>query len=302
MSRYSYILYAIYCLISYQGTSQNKVVEKSTYTYKDTLQLDFYKSVENFDEKAPLILLLHGGGFASGKRDGGQESKFCEDMANMGYPVASMSYHLTRKNDPFNCDCTTENKMASFVSASEDLSDALNFLQQKSDLIFNRTKTVLVGSSAGAETILHLIFMGYDYRFKHINPVKISGLISFSGAISNAAYISKANAVPTLMIHGKKDRLVPFSTAPHHFCSEEKSGYLMLDGPETIAKNLKKQNTSYWLAFHPEEGHNMADKAFNETSLIDRFIQELVIKKRFGQIKFQLKDPKANYQTEPINQ
>lgn len=289
-------------LLFFQGIAQNDPIKKTTYTYKDTLQLDVYRSVKNWNPKAPLLVLLHGGGFASGNRDGGQESKFCKEMADLGYPVASMSYHLTRKNDPFDCDCASQKKMASFISASEDLSDALIFLQQKDDLPFDRDSIVLLGSSAGAETILHFAYMGNDYRFKHIKPVKISALISFSGAISNASYISKTNVVPTLMIHGKKDLLVPFGTAPHHFCSEEKNGFLMLDGPETIAKKLKQHNSSYWLAFDPEEGHDMADKAFLETGLVDRFIQELVIKKRFAQIGFQLRGHETNVQTESIGQ
>lgn len=288
MSQQKSILFLLFLAFLGQAIAQKSGVDKNTYTYKDTLKLDFYLRSHPGDQPAPLLVLLHGGGFANGMRDGKNETEFSRTMAQKGYAVASISYHLTRKNDPFNCDCSTEKKMATFVSAAEDLSDAIHFLSEKKELVFDRNKIILIGSSAGAEAILHAAFMSHHYRFSHIPGFPISGVISFSGAISNGSYISKSNAVPSLFIHGKKDELVPYGTAPHHFCDENRAGYLMLDGPETLSEKLKETNTSYILAFDPEGKHNWANKAYKEIDLVAYFIQNLVLEKKFIQSRMEL--------------
>ena len=57
----------------------------------------------------------------------------------------------------------------------------------------------------------------------------------------------------------------------------------MLDGPQSIVSKLKKQGASYILAFDPEGGHDWAFKAYKQTELVSRFIQDLVINKEFIQ-------------------
>ena len=290
MGKVRHIASLLFCLFWFVGIAQSPEVLKTSLTYKDTLQLDFYHTELSDKQPKLLLVLMHGGGFASGKKDGINESEFCKNMAARGYSVASISYRLTRKNDPFNCDCETSKKVGSFVSASEDLSDAIHFLKNEKKLVFDRNNIVLAGSSAGAEAVLHTAFMSDDYRFSHIRPIQISGVISFSGAIVNASYITKNNAAPSLFVHGEKDELVPFATAPHHYCSADKQGYLMLDGPQTIIENLKKQGGSYILAFDPEGNHDWANKGYSQTDLVARFLEELVENKKFVQTSILLKE------------
>ena len=277
-------------------------VEKTTYRYRDTLELDLYSGKSVSQQARPLLVLVHGGGFESGRRDGELESSFCLKMAEKGYLVASISYRLTRRNDPFSCDCDTKKKMESFVKASEDLSDAVHFILARKDLSFDRENLILAGSSAGAETILHSAFMAHDYRFNHIPRFPVSGIISFSGAVSDAAYITKSNAVPALLIHGKKDRLVPYGTAPHHLCEEERPGYLILDGSETISKQLTGLNTSYILVFDPEGTHDLCNEAYLQTELTDRFIRDLVLEKKFVQSVIELDDLSEGTDPNPAQQ
>jgi len=284
------LLFIILILYSFSGYTQDTIeVNKLTLTYRDTLQLDFYSPKNAQQAEMPLLLLMHGGGFAMGKRDGNLESRFCTEMAQKGYTVASISYRLTRLNDPLSCDCATDKKVKTFVDGAEDLADALVFLSNQQHLAFDRNKIILVGSSAGAETVLHLAYMNDDYRFKHINAVKIAGLISFSGAMMNASYINESNAVPALFIHGKKDPLVPYGTGAHHFCSVEKAGYLMLDGPKTMAEKLKKLSVSYYLAYDPEGDHDWANKAYQETEIIHAFIDDIILEKKVSNASFKSK-------------
>jgi acetyl esterase/lipase len=98
--------------------SGSEKVNRSTFVYRDTLKLDFYSLNRSFSENRPLIILVHGGGFSSGKRDGADEAEFSRKMARKGYAVASISYRLTRKGESFGCDCPAQTKIGTFVKAS----------------------------------------------------------------------------------------------------------------------------------------------------------------------------------------
>lgn len=54
-------------------------IEKSIHSYADTLQLDFYTAKEARATKdRPLLVVVHGGGFAEGRRDNPEETKFAQ--------------------------------------------------------------------------------------------------------------------------------------------------------------------------------------------------------------------------------
>jgi acetyl esterase/lipase len=264
-------------------------VSRSTLIYKDTLKLDFYSLPEAAADSRPLLVLMHGGGFSGGRRDGAGETEFCNAMALKGYAVASISYRLTRKGESFGCDCPAETKISTFVKAAEDLSDAVGYLISRQELpAFDRGRILLAGSSAGAEAILNAAFMSGHHDFKNIKRHKYAAVISFAGAMVNSTYINQDNALPVLFFHGKKDRLVPYGTEPHHYCPVGAEGYLMLDGPETMASRLAALGKSYLLAFDPEGGHEWANKAYGETDLIDDFIEKVVLQEGFQQTLMRL--------------
>lgn len=282
------------CLLILFGISPNiwaqdsGEMQKLTLLYKDTLALDFYNLKRETPGNQPLVVLVHGGGFSGGKRDGVGEEKFCRDMAELGYAVASLSYRLTRKGESFGCDCPSQAKINTFVAASEDLTGALEFLLARDDLIFDREKVVLVGSSAGAETVLNTAFMSAHHSFRHLNPPKIAGLVSFAGAVLQSSYINERNAVPTLLFHGEKDELVPFATAAHHYCSEEDPGYLVLDGSETIADRLETLGVPYVLAFDPDGTHDWANTAYEKVELVHHFLKDVVEAGHFEQKRIRI--------------
>jgi len=264
-------------------------IEKETLIYADTLKLDFYSLQDSVDPNRALILLVHGGGFSGGRRDNPEEVDFAKKMAAEGYAVASISYRLTRKGKSFGCDCPANEKIETFVSSVEDVTKAIQFLQEKSDYFkFDKQKTVLMGSSAGAEAVLNTAFLHKDSRFEHIEKVPIAGIISLSGAKMSTTAITKENAVPVLFIHGERDNLVPYATAAHHYCNPDDVGYLLLEGPRTMANELKKLQVSYILAFDSKGNHDWAGKGYTEVKLIHLFIEKIIIGKILMQKEIQI--------------
>ncbi len=229
-------------------------VDIGTYTYSvkdgEELKLDVYTPMYDSEYERATFIYVHGGGFQSGSRDEPLIQDFCKDIAKRGYVVASVSYRLTRKDTEtgFGCDCDAMDKLATFDNATMDLQDAIFFLiQQREMLGIDPQKIILAGSSAGAETVLNTAYtppMCYDLPS---GPVSYAGVISMAGAIPSLNVLYEESAIPSLFFHGTCDELVPYATAPHHYCDEDDPGYLELNGAYSIANKLDELGTPYWL-------------------------------------------------------
>ncbi|MFI2743286.1 alpha/beta hydrolase [Zhouia sp. PK063] len=244
---------------------QNQITRSTlNYAIKDgkKLDLDIYLNPNDKTENRPLFVFLYGGGFSGGSKNNEGEIKFAKTVAQKGYVVAVVDYRLTRKNKSFGCDFSAEGKRDVFKAASMDLLDALVFLKSRKTILkFDESKIILAGSSAGAETILetaynlHQLFPELDNKYKSIHPAAV---VSMAGAIIDARYITKENAIPGVFFHGDADKLVPFATAAHHYCKKEDPGYFILDGPVTITKKLKKLHASYLFYSFKGRGHEIS--------------------------------------------
>ncbi|MDP5062135.1 MAG: carboxylesterase family protein, partial [Maribacter sp.] len=263
-----------------QGSnSKPDAVQMKTYNYADTLQLDFYSIPSKDNQLKPTVVLVHGGGFTAGQRNGGDEKRLSKYLAAKGFNVASINYRLSRKGKSFGCDCPASIKIDTYVEAVADLSKAINYLT-KDSLPFKSdpNKIFLIGSSAGAETVLNFQFMRYDYRFKRLPypNAKIAGLVSFSGAVLNENYIDASNKTPALFFHGVKDSVVPYDTNPHRFCKATDVGFLQINGPKAIAERLFEVDGIYKIYFNAEGGHEWASLGYEFPDLIYEFLTDIL--------------------------
>src|SRR5690606_7856707 len=163
-------------------------VQQRTFTYADTLKLDFYDVKEDPLDKRPLLVVVHGGGFSVGKRDNPTEVKFSKTMAKMGYTVASLSYRLTRKGKAtgFGCDCPTQVKIETIKMSGEDVLNALHYVKNNNDQFradFDRV--VLIGCCAWAYAVINLAYIRVTdlYNDFHYSDQKFAGVVSFAGAL-----------------------------------------------------------------------------------------------------------------------
>lgn len=290
-----FIFCTLYFIISCETTTENRYLEpvfeeiqKQTFTYSDTLKLDFYDAKKDQLRKRPLVLLVHGGGFSGGKRDNSGELKFSQAMAKMGFTVASISYRLTRngKKTGFGCDCPTEEKLQTIKKSGEDVLKALHFLRTKNEeLKIDFDRIILVGSSAGAEAVVNLAYMKGSSLYNDLpyDDLEFAGIVSFAGALLELQNLTVDNAVPTMFFHGMKDRLVPYDIAPHHYCSEDDPGYLKLYGSKAMADKLKGMGVSYNLGSDPNGTHQWAGIPYTRTKSIAEFIYTAMIQGEFVQ-------------------
>lgn len=65
--------------------------------YSDTSSdrtLDLYTPAIESDNKLPVFLFIHGGGFSGGDKYNTSTEAFCSKLASFGYAVISMNYRL----------------------------------------------------------------------------------------------------------------------------------------------------------------------------------------------------------------
>lgn len=294
------VMFTIFILFSVQLFSQVRYLDqikdeiiKETFTYvsKDgqDLDLDVYRPEFDAEYERATIIYVHGGGFQRGERDNERITTFCTQLAERGYVAASISYRLTRKDTEsgFGCECPAEEKMNTFYAAMEDIQDATFFLiQNRESLGIDAQQIILAGSSAGAEAVLNAAYQPpYCYGLDS-GPVSYAGVMSMAGAVPDTIGIYDESAIPSLFFHGTDDPLVPYATAPHHYCEKEAPGYLVLHGPKTISRKLEQLNVPFWLHTTCGGGHEMASKPMTEYfDEIVEFCFNFVIKNA-GESKF----------------
>ncbi|MBT8319479.1 MAG: alpha/beta hydrolase, partial [Gramella sp.] len=222
-----YLFHFLILFISFQNIEAQelyldsifKVEKVKTEVYAEMdgeeLIIDFYQP-ENMQKKTPLIVFMHGGGFARGSPKNPQEVRFAKMAAAKGYTVGLISYRLLRKGKSFSCDFDAQGKIKTFQLAAVDFMDAVKFMYSNAERFnIDAEKIIVGGSSAGAEAVLNAVYnpdLMFDNPGKY-SDLRISAVISLAGAVLDARYLSEAESIPGIFFHGTDDNLVPYATA-----------------------------------------------------------------------------------------
>ncbi|MEG9327523.1 alpha/beta hydrolase [Salinimicrobium catena] len=253
----------------------------------EELVIDLYQP-KNSEGKTPLIIFMHGGGFSGGSPKNPQEVKFAKIAAARGYSVGLISYRLTRKGESFGCDFEAEGKIETFRAAAEDFMDSAGFMHKNAEKFgIDKEKIIVGGSSAGAEAVLNAVY-NPDLMFKDAekySDLKFSAVISLAGALVDVRYLTEENAVPGIFFHGTDDNLVPYATAPHHYCENNKPGYLILDGSKTIVEKLEELDTSYLFYTFKGARHEISGMPFDHLPQVFEFLKKVLFNKTTVQSK-----------------
>lgn len=265
----------ILMLFTYSAQAQKKI----TYAVKgkDTLYLDHYEPTTK--PNGMSIMFVHGGGFNSGN-PGGQKP-FAEGMRKRGYNVFVISYRLYLKGGSFGCNTATPVKLKAVSTAVEDAADAAKYIiVNASGLGVDTSKFFISGSSAGAETILQLMYNPWaptdKARYGYFATPRFKGALVFAGALIDINTLRQDNWVPMLLMHGTKDQLVPYGTAVHHYCNANSDGWLIMFGGKTILEQARQWNKPAVLYTYTGGGHEVANFMFREFDKIDAFMQDVV--------------------------
>ena len=187
------------------------------------LEMDFYRAAGRATP-APCVVMIHGGGWDNGDR--GQLPEVNHHLARLGYAVAAVSYRLA--------------PATRWPGQAEDVRSAIAYLKANAaELGIDPTRLVLMGRSAGGQIATAVAYSypdpavrgtvsfygphdqvfawGFSREDDILNAVKLlRQYLGGSPAEAAEAYrtasaylfVTKENAVPTLLVHGAMDSMV----------------------------------------------------------------------------------------------
>lgn len=240
----SIIVFGIKILKSKIPMKVEEDVEFKTYVYKDidnkSLKMDIYYP-NTVKEKYPLVYFCHGGGWISGFRNQPNNVSWCKYLASKGFCTASIDYRFGYKNSMMDI-------LSDYSDGLQYIKDKHESLKIDKDHI-----VLMGLSAGGHLSLLYATYhtsvnpkgkcmegvkavVGYypptqledllDEDNKSLfakfaisktlktdneedDPVEIDKIYNFYSPIT---YLTE-NMVPTLIVHGKMDNTVPYSSS-----------------------------------------------------------------------------------------
>ncbi|MEM7551416.1 MAG: alpha/beta hydrolase [Bacteroidota bacterium] len=188
------------------------------------LLLDIYRP-NTKREDLPLLVLIHGGGFKTGSKEG--LSKLASQIAQNDIIVAAINYRLIDVEESLQAG------LRGIIDAVFDTKSAIRFLMSYNKRYkFDTDRIYVGGHSAGAITALHTAYLDQSYEVVWMGGIElldyvelngglrgnsgnqltlspsIKGVINISGGITNIYFIQSGG--PSIFsIHGKADKTVP---------------------------------------------------------------------------------------------
>jgi dienelactone hydrolase len=179
---------------------------------------DLFQPRDDKEQKRPLILWMHGGGFKFGSKSAKNIQLWCKTFAQRGYVCAAVNYGLSKKNTIFNFNQFLK---ASYFAVN-DVKLAVEYFK-KNALVYriDPDKIVLAGNSAGGIIALQAAYSSDEELAKLTKPavaagvvnkpedrVKVAAVINFWGAIYNLNWLENAR-IPIVSALGSADNIVP---------------------------------------------------------------------------------------------
>ena len=291
-------LISILCF-GFISTAQDFLFPTETYLFakRDTcdLFLDIYnpapESETKFRDSAkPTILFMFGGGFIRGTRDDDSYHSWFKKMTENGYRIISIDYRLGLKGSNKVGVAQVNVLDKAIHMAVEDLFSATAFIVENAEeLGVDPENIVISGSSAGAITVMQAeyeICNQTSWTAELPAGFRYAGVMSFSGAIlsrEGKVDYKKLTPVPTLMLHGTADELVPYRQI-----AVFNLGFF---GGGKLVERFKKFDYNFNMFHFIDYGHEIAGSMYSTIDIQTRFLETNVIEGKKRIIEAWISDP-----------
>ncbi len=262
------------------------------------LFLDVYQPTGDIEVDRPLVIVVHGGSFIAGSKEGTDVVPLCQDLAKMGYVVASIQYRL---GIPIVGDLN-QNATSAVVRGIHDSKAAVRFFRKDVEesgntYNINPDHIYMAGVSAGGFNALHVAYLdqeseiptvvdqtqpglggGVDGESGNLGySSEIAGVINIAGAIADPD-LMEAGDVPVCNFHGTDDSTVPFGSDVLVFF-----GVFEIDtvhGSETVAAQADALGIENCFEIQEGQGHvpHVSNTLYYDTllSISSNFLSYLV--------------------------
>jgi acetyl esterase/lipase len=222
-----------------------------------------------------LMFVFHGGSWSSGDKE--RMDIYIDSLKNYlpDYAFVNVNYRLAT---------FTANK---FPAQETDVQNAIQYVMQRTDEYAVSRQVVLLGASSGA----HLALL---HAYKHIDPVKVTAVISFFGPTDIADLYTnpphpQAPYLLKLLLNGTPSENPDAynQSSPVYFVNAESSPTLILQGEKDplvnsrqatlLKEKLQQAGVPHELVLYPAEGHGWRGASLSDSyNRIRRFLKEHV--------------------------
>lgn len=211
------------------------------YNIQLPLRCDVYEPCDDTLSARPLIIAIHGGGWASGSKN--DMSAFGNYMAKKGYVVASINYRLSVPDNPlcFNGEVDSVKLYRAAMRGIQDSKAAVRYFRANAGVYnIHPDYIFVVGGSAGAFNALGVGYLNWEserpgacniqpqYGNWFNNPLlpdmgsiegnggnpdepsSVRAVVSLSGAVTDTIFFEGPDDPPLLAFHGDADDVVPY--------------------------------------------------------------------------------------------
>ncbi len=191
----------------------NDIKYATVTTYKGVsldLHLDIFTAVDCPTKNRPLLVMVHGGGFASpSSKYQSYAVKIASLMAKRGYVVASIDYRTRNGADM----PTDESEIPAMFDAMTDLNTAVEWLRANASVYgFNPDYIFVSGGSAGGRTVMGYAYAKRETGFNRDGVLAVGNLWGGPETWFNGIYDSNFEEglnIPATFIHGTRDQSIP---------------------------------------------------------------------------------------------
>ena len=181
------------------------------------LRLDLYQPAAPAAVPRPVVVLVHGGGFAHRTRTDAGIVRVARGLAAQGIAAASIDYRLagaaprpSQRVAPLLRGLPRSPIRRAVVAAVDDTLTAIGFLRRNAGRFgLDPARVGLVGASAGAMTAAHVAYVLDDYGIAR-PPLRFVGELWGGILIGKPAQLAPGDA-PLFAVHGTGDRAVAVS-------------------------------------------------------------------------------------------
>ena len=257
-------LFILFLAVMDTVQAQDRLPECRTYEFvkrDSSLYLDVYKP-ENPRQDRAAVISLFGGGFFSGARNNREMKQVAQALLDHGFTVISIDYRLGFLDKEMVASHSKLLKLTDLFQycidiATQDCAAAVAWTCANADMLdIDPSRIILTGSSAGAISVLQL-----DYCRANSLPNaaelpdgwKPAAVIPYSGGIMchkrDLKY--KTDPAPTMLMHGKKDKIVNYKSFGLPFSSK-------MFGSKKVNKAMNRQDIPHWFLRFEDVGHEVA--------------------------------------------
>lgn len=234
-------------------------------------RLDVYEPEGDTREKRPMVVMMFGGAYIFGDKEHADMIAWCDSLARYGYVAVSIDYRLGVNA------LSSGSAVRAMYRGVQDTRAAIRYMLEFQDQFRIDPNHIYVGGeSAGAINALHTAFMtteaerpqeSYGIPFENFDlgcldcsgnsyehEFDIKGVIDLWGGVLDLDYISSNESIPSLIIHGDNDFIVPHDEG-YPFLNDFQLTFPYLYTSIAINEHMDDLGIYNELYIYPEQGH-----------------------------------------------